>query len=216
MDHPSDSQLNEYLDRRLSSGARRAMEAHLATCESCRSRLDEFQFIFERLAKLPEARLPHDLAPDILARLPQKAGLWTPALAFQLALALGILLWLSSRAADFIELLRGPLPVFSGLTGFRFPQFPFSAIDRLLATFNLGPLTMNFLFTLPKFQFHPLNLVGFLPDFAFPPASFWIGQLSGLQTLPSSFPSTLIVVSVLVLWIVGNAALLWHHSEAGQ
>ncbi len=214
MDHLGDSQLNEYLDLRLSSGTRRAVEAHLATCESCRSRLDELKFVFDRLAGLPEARLPHDLAAGILTRLPQKARLWTPALALQLALALGILLWLSARATDLIKLLGGPLPAFSGLTSFHFPQFSFSAIDRLIATLNLGPLTMNFLFTLPKFQFHPANLIRLAPHYAFPPASSWIGQLPALQPLPSGFPSMLIVVSVLLLWIIGNAALLWRRSEA--
>jgi len=57
------SYLNAYVDGELSGRRRRVVEAHLATCESCRGRVKEIQ----DLAELFEATLPVPPVPDRLA-----------------------------------------------------------------------------------------------------------------------------------------------------
>ena len=123
MNHLSDSQLNEYLDGTLTENARRAVSAHLESCISCRTRLKEFQFVFDRLAELPEVRSSHDLTPGILMRLPQKRSrLWTPLFAVQFGVVLGMLVWFSSEAARIITPPLIPQSALSRFEGFHLPN----------------------------------------------------------------------------------------------
>jgi hypothetical protein len=214
MNHLSDSQLNEYLDGSLTAGPRHTAASHLKLCDSCRTRLAEFQLVFDQLAQLPEARLAHDLTPRVLARLPQENRLWTPILAFQFVLAAGMLLWLSSEAVGLIRLPVISMSVLSEIAGFRLPQLDSSAVNRLFGALNLQPLTINFLFTIPKFQFHTTYLIDTAFHMTLPHLQYWINQLPAWWNPPSDLPLSLIALPVLLLWIFGNAVLLRDRSEA--
>lgn len=75
MDHPVDA-LSEYLDDTLAADQRRAVEAHLATCASCASTLDELRLVLARASALAPEAPELDLWPAIEARLePRHAGL---------------------------------------------------------------------------------------------------------------------------------------------
>jgi len=104
MKHLTKDQLQEYLDRTLPTSAHRLAEAHLRACDACASRLDELKLVFARLASLPEARLPRDLAASVLPRLPKKEPrMWTPVFAAQAGAALGAVIWLAGEAAKGIQ-----------------------------------------------------------------------------------------------------------------
>jgi hypothetical protein len=214
MNHLSDSQLNEYLDGTLTANVRHTLGAHLGSCASCRMRLGEFQLVFDRLADLPEAPLSHDLKPDILKRLPLKRSpIWTPVFAVQFGVVLGVLVWFSSEAARIFK-PQMITPTLNGFEGFHLPQIALSQMTSLFPVFNMQPLTINFLLTVPKFQFLLATMVG--PDFhiTVPYFQYWLNQLPALQVPLSNTPSFLIIGSVLLLWLIGNAVLLRDHSEA--
>jgi hypothetical protein len=214
MNHLSDLQLNEYLDDRMSPEDRYALDEHLKLCESCRSRLEEFHLVFDRLAGLPEARLSHDLAPGILSRLPRRDRVWTPAFAVQVSLVAGMLLWLSSQAVDLINLPFLSLSVLNQAKGFHPPQLTFSGFNGFISTFNLRPLSLNFLVTLPKFQFPLSYLTQNALHVTLPHTQYWIDRLPAWQVPPSNIPSFLYIGLILLLWIFSNVVLLRRHSEA--
>ena len=77
MNHLSYAQLNEYLDQALSPAARLWADEHLQSCHACRDRLEQAEFVFDALAGLADARLSHDLAPAVMAKLPvRRAQAW--------------------------------------------------------------------------------------------------------------------------------------------
>jgi hypothetical protein len=202
MNHFNDSQLNEYLDHALPAGMVRIMDDHFKSCDSCRTRLDELQLVFNRLEDLPEVRIPHDLAPNILSRLPQKnTRLWTPVFAAQVGAALGIILWLSSQTVRLIK-----LPV---LPGFRFPQFTLSEVSTSFLTLDLHSLTINFLFKVPEIQFLTGFPIASLPyQFTLFHIPFWLNRLPEWHLPFSNYSMPVIIISSLLLWLFGNAILL--------
>jgi hypothetical protein len=207
MNHISDSQLNEYLDHALPAGMVGKIDAHLESCDDCRARLHELQIVFNRLEDLPEVRIPHDLAPDIISRLPQKnTGLWTPVFAGQVGAALGIIFWLSSQAVRLIK-----LPV---VPGFRFPQFSLSGVYSSLLTVDLHSLTINFLFKIPQIQFLTGFPIAGLPhQFTLFHIPFWLNQVPEWHLPFSNYSMAVIIISSLLLWLLGNAILLREPSE---
>lgn len=93
--HLNDDQLNQYLDGVLDPGQVAGLEAHLAGCGDCQSRLTDLQALFSALEALPEAPLGRDLTPQVMAALqpppiPWRAGRWVAA--FQVATAVAVLL----------------------------------------------------------------------------------------------------------------------------
>jgi anti-sigma factor RsiW len=102
MTHPTDSLLNEYLDEALDSPARGDVESHLEDCDTCREKLASLQGVARMLAVLPEALLPHDLAPSIRNKLAHRyLGLaWRLALAIQAGFVCGLLLLIAPFAAN--------------------------------------------------------------------------------------------------------------------
>ncbi len=214
MNHLSDFQLNEYLDDRMSAEERHALVEHLELCESCDTRFEEFKLVFDRLAGLPEARLSHDLVPGILSRLPRRDRLWTPAFAVQFSLVTGVLLWLSSRAVRLFSLPIVSTNFLSLVKGFHPPQLTFSGFNGFISPFNIRPLSLNFLVTLPKFQFSLSYLTQNAIHVTFPHAQYWIDRLPAWQVPPSNIPSFLYIGLILLLWIFSNVVLLRRHSEA--
>jgi anti-sigma factor RsiW len=65
--HPSDEQLNEYLDGEAAD--RGQVELHLAGCRECAARLEALQALVTELQGLPEAALSRDLAAAVTRRL---------------------------------------------------------------------------------------------------------------------------------------------------
>jgi hypothetical protein len=216
MNHLSDLQLNEYLDDRISAEDRYALDEHLEMCESCRIRLKEFQFVFDRLAVLPEARLSHDLAPGILSRIPRRDRLLTPAFAVQVSLVAGMLLWLSSQAVRMINLPFVSPNIFNQVKGFHPPQLTFSGFNGFISTFNLRPVSLNFLVTLPKFQFSLPCLTQDVVHISLLHTQYWIDRLPAWQVPPSNIPSFLFIGLILLLWTFSNVVLLRRHSEAKE
>jgi len=51
--------LTDYLDGEVSEGQRRRVEQHLATCESCRAALDQFQTTIEVAGRLTPDDVAH-------------------------------------------------------------------------------------------------------------------------------------------------------------
>lgn len=62
-------QLSTYLDGDLSAEERLAVEAHLETCEACRSELVDLREIVHRASALETVSPPRDLWPGIVARI---------------------------------------------------------------------------------------------------------------------------------------------------
>lgn len=214
MNHLSDLQLNEYLDDRISAEDSHALNEHLELCESCRTRFKEFQFVFDRLAVLPEARLSHDLAPGVLSRLPRRDRLLTSAFAVQVCLLVGMLFWLSSQAVKLINLPLVSTDILNHVKGFHTPQLTFSGFNGFISTFNLRPLSLNFLVSLSKFQFPWSSLAQNALLVTFPHTQYWIDRLPAWQVPPLNIPSFLYIGLILLLWIFSNVVLLRRHSEA--
>jgi anti-sigma factor RsiW len=95
-------ELIAYLDRRANSAERRDVEAHLAACESCRTRAAEFRKLWSVLDEVPveepsfgfDARLRQRIAAELEPRwfawfVPQ------PRLAFSMALLVALSVWIA-------------------------------------------------------------------------------------------------------------------------
>jgi hypothetical protein len=215
MNHLTDSQLNEYLDGRLVADERRAVAIHLGSCDGCRMRLGEIQLVFDRLADLSEAPLSHDLTPAILTRIPQKSPPFlTPVYALQFAVVLGVLVWFASGVTRFFKPPILALPALMDIKGFHLPQISLSRLISFIPSFNLQSLTINFLLTAPNFQFNSIAPAGGDFHITFHKFQYWIDRLPAFQgPLPNSL-LFLIILSVLLLWSVGNMLLLCDHPEA--
>jgi len=202
MKHISDNQLNEYLDRSLPEEFRRDVNAHLDTCESCQARLDELQFVFNRLSDLPEIGIYRDLTPGILTRLHQKQSrLLTPILAVQVVIVLGIMTWLSSEAVRLIKLPMVP--------DFYVGIISLSGVHPFFPNFSLNSLTTNFLLSVPKIQFLTGYPMENLPhQFNLTTMPFWVDKLHIWNIPLSHFPLASMTISALLLCLGINAALL--------
>ena len=66
MFHLTEEQLNLYMDDKLSTSERTAVEAHLAGCDACRAELASLQALFTALDALQPAALAADLTPVVL------------------------------------------------------------------------------------------------------------------------------------------------------
>jgi len=61
--------LSEYLDGELTSPERTAFEAHLASCDACRTTLDELRRVVTNARALDDRPPTADLWPDVAARI---------------------------------------------------------------------------------------------------------------------------------------------------
>jgi anti-sigma factor RsiW len=146
MNHPTEIQLNEYLDGELEAVARRSLEAHLAGCPACRQALDELRRLEARLDTLPEEPLLADLSARVLERLPRRrtALAWKLTLAAQAGFGLGLFLLLAEELLPRLELQRlwallpWSLPVLS------FPEIALPA--PALPAIPLQPSTLQLAF----------------------------------------------------------------------
>jgi hypothetical protein len=193
MNHLDDYTLNEYLDRVLDESARAEVEAHLGTCAACKAKLDELRKLFAELDDLPEVHLEGDLVPAIFERLPHhdpvRPWVWTRALAAQLGVAVGFVFWLGMQVIPFIEVPKFALQ--------KIPTVGFRSMFMQLLTIQ---------FSIPKFRF---------PDFAYqmPTLNF---QLPTFNIQLSTAHLSMLMVSTLVLWVVGNIILLKRGQEVSS
>lgn len=190
MNHLDDITLNEYLDHTLDESAHTEAESHLYTCADCRARLADLRMLFADLDKLPEVPLEHDLSPTVLARLPRENSVknwsWTRALAAQLGVVVGFVLWLVVQIVPLIRIPQFVLPMFS----------PFDIQSLVVKLFTVQ-------FPIPKIRFPVFNYQMPTIEFQFP-----------FFNIPFS-PNQIAMLAILVslLWVVGNIILLKGRQE---
>ncbi len=188
MNHPTDSQINEYLDQALDESTRLVVEAHLQTCTECRARLAGYRFVFDKLSELPDIHLAGDLSAGVMARLTQKPSYFrTRGFAAQLGAALGLLAWLS------VQILNP---------------------DKVR---SVGHLIVDLRFALPAFDLTGLlpDPAALIPLFRISAPALPALHLS-LPALSPRIPAIeigLLAGSVMALWIIGNKLLLNHPSR---
>jgi len=104
--HPSTADLSARTDGSIGGRARARVDAHLASCEPCRRRLEELVAVRRLLASLPPPAAPRSfrLSPAVLREA--KAAASRPFPAFQLAAAVA--------AVAFALLLAGDLSTLGG------------------------------------------------------------------------------------------------------
>jgi anti-sigma factor RsiW len=59
--------ITDYLEDRLSPVDRRRFEAHLATCDACRTYMEQFRLTIRALGRLPEESLSSEARNALLA-----------------------------------------------------------------------------------------------------------------------------------------------------
>lgn len=188
--HPSDAQINEYVDGQLGVQEVSALESHLGACQPCRDRFAALQALFSDLASLPEVALQRDLSGGVLAAIRPKAVLsrglkW--GVAVQTATALIILAVITPvflRAAWFqdFSLIHGQV--------FELIRFRFSQVLALLSAEALSAV---------RFLSQTATRLPQLADFHLPKAAVWP-----------------LFLSALLLWLVGNGLVLRRIARNGH
>ncbi len=104
MKHPTEAQLNEYLDNVLEATAQSHISVHLTICADCRGRLASLETVFQALAALPEEKLGRDLTPAVLHALPGSffGLIGRLALTIQVGVSLGVLLIFAPRVTGHV------------------------------------------------------------------------------------------------------------------
>jgi Putative zinc-finger len=143
MKHPTETQLNEYLDGALESPAKARLDAHLSGCAECRARLASLQVVFRALASLSEETPGRDMTLPVLQSLPRRRpGLgWRLVFAVQAGMSLGLL-------ALFTPIVTGHISMtMQGLA------------DRLAGWKVKIPAPVDFHFSIPAIRLpHPPGL----------------------------------------------------------
>jgi negative regulator of sigma E activity len=98
-----ESKLVEYLDGKARPPERHAVEAHLAQCDACRLRAEEFRALWGVLDDLPAVSPSLAFDASLRARIaaePAPRGFWdwmpSPRLAFAVTALIALSVWLSS------------------------------------------------------------------------------------------------------------------------
>jgi anti-sigma factor RsiW len=185
--HLDDVMLNEYLDEVLERSARTDVEAHLAHCPDCSTRLLELRTLFADLESLPDLPLERDLTPSVLAVARRKSRPQTLA-----SPALGLIFALQTVASIF--LLGLALPLFAQPLQ-SFTTFQFGEQLSILLANLLAILSGSWPALLTAAQ----NLVSESVSFVQP-----------IQTLPFISEASLMIClsAVFLLWLLGNGLLL--------
>lgn len=178
-DHPSDDDLQAYLDGELTDASLTRVAGHLPDCARCAGRVEQLRGLFTLIESLPEMALGKDLAAEILAalptasrRLPVVAGLQAVAAVVTVLVGLP---WLAASR----------LSVEAGLALQSWAASWGGALERLLGELAaIGEGLRQGLESLSAPQAWP-----------------------GLPSVPAS-QLWLLAGSVAVLWAVGNGLLL--------
>jgi Putative zinc-finger len=100
-----EKQMMPFVDRRLTAGEQREVEAHLATCAACRVRVNEFRAVSGLLDELPQIEPSGAFDARVRARVaaePVKQSWWavfapSPRAAFAASMLLLATIWVGSR-----------------------------------------------------------------------------------------------------------------------
>ena len=150
--HPTDDQLNEYLDNE--STERVWIETHLSSCGECAARLFALQSLFAEIESLPELEFTHSIA----ARFAQR-----PSLPPQLPR------WLTLTATLQVSIAIIVLFVAAPLVSTVLPAFEAPSVTEALLQFQsqwvslITPFTTYQLPTLP--QLPPLEISSLMLSF---------------------------------------------------
>lgn len=221
--HTAESLLNEYADGALSSSKTVELEAHLAGCLECQSRLAEIHFVFQALEELPEAPLEADLAEGVLTAIKslpnqqKERSRWSRLMA-------------PDRFQRPVSILGQRVPIGSRTLGWFSLIQVLSAMALLLATWPviLRMIPMQLFSTLGErvgiaqtelinAGWERLNMVW---------SSFqatllsgwesWNGMLSQLGRIQVSLLGFVVLLVVATsLWIMANGLLLTTHNSNG-
>jgi hypothetical protein len=101
------NQLIAYLDRRADSADRAEVEAHLASCASCRTRAEEFRMMFGAMDQIQTIEPTAGFDARLMERIAQEARprwfSWLvpqPRLAFSMAMLLALSVWMVKLPRD--------------------------------------------------------------------------------------------------------------------
>src|SRR5439155_341253 len=107
--------LSPYIDDQLTASETAALEAHLASCDACRRRLDELRATVSALHEQPQAEAPRSFAitPGRLERKSAAAARPLPALGLGMRLAGAVVVPVKLRprprpSSRYLRLLRAP------------------------------------------------------------------------------------------------------------
>jgi len=113
MNHPWTDKLSDYVDDELASSDREAVEAHIATCDDCRETVAQLRRVMARAGAL-EPREPEN---DLWAGIAERIGAEPEAEAPRV------------------------IPIESGRSGWRMPEFTFSAPQLVAASLLIAVLS---------------------------------------------------------------------------
>jgi hypothetical protein len=179
--HPTDHVTDEQLNEYLDneSGERAQIETHLSTCDECAARFTALKTLFTEIESLPELELTHNLAARFMTPPSLPANLWR-WLTLTATLQAAVAITMVVIAAPFISNLLPPLQTPSFTDVLIQIQTQWTAWLDLLSTLRLDSGQV--------FQMPPLL------------------QIPALEI--SSLVIALTLVSVSMLWLVGNGLLL--------
>jgi anti-sigma factor RsiW len=103
-----EKQMMPFVDGRLKVGEQREVEAHLADCPACRTRVNEFRAVSGLLDELPQIEPSGAFDARVRARVaadPVKQSWWavfapSPRAAFAASMLLLATIWIGSRPSD--------------------------------------------------------------------------------------------------------------------
>ena len=186
MMHLDEVTLNEYLDAALAPEQRSAVEAHLAQCPDCTTRLNGLRALFAELETWPETSLRRDLSPAVISalhrRLPQ-SPVAAPALRAVFA----------AQALIALVLLGLALPTIMRATQW--------AVVTQLAGQTVADIAGAFTGVTSELQALQISLQRFMA------ASLEFVRQPPLPSLPM-LNVGLCLAAVSLLWLVGNGLLL--------
>ena len=199
MPHLSEELLNFYLDKELDQVSQQSVESHLATCKECRTHLNDLELLFSALEELPDIPLARDLTKNVLASIPKITpvpALWRqPAFIFQsiltiifVAVGMPMIKRLDEEFSIWINALILP--------AIELPSFV-EMVSQLAPLLKWDP---QYFFTLPKISLSAPSLPT-IPSFSF-----------STDTNHLLF----LVASAVILWMVGNIALLRNNPEVQE
>ena len=203
--HLGEEIINMYLDGELSAGERGHVEAHLAACDECQAEVAALRQLFIALDELVPAPAP-DLVPGVLARVQPRRRSRGPGLlrsrplwlvpALQAAAAVALLAWGWTRLIGYWTVVVGALSL--GTPG-----------EIWVRASGWVTIQWSVLSTWATAQWATL------PTWC--DVHWWFARLPAFDgSHLSPIQLAVLGVTLVVLWVVGNAVLLRRALLNGQ